>query len=128
MCGKLSKRYLLLLAVLLLLPSLCGALDYDGPALLEGWYPISESQLTALETEFKTQRKLTAELRTLLQQAESQLLTAQESLMNSTQALDAAGLFLERLETNIDVLIAQRNFALIATIGLAVVAVVGFLW
>jgi len=115
-----SRRFSLSLVALLLLSGLCGAQDYDGPTLPAGWWPISEAQLTALETELTQQRTLTLQLRNLLQLAESGLLTAQESLTKSMQASVAARQSLATLEGKIDALVWQRNIA-------AVVAVAGII-
>jgi len=49
-CGTRSRvGWLLLLASLLLFSGSSWALDYDGPELPEGWFPIHDSELTQLE-------------------------------------------------------------------------------
>ena len=115
-----SRRFSLSLVALLLLSGLCGAQVYDGPTLPEGWWPISEAQLTALEevlTEAETQSQ---ELRMQLDRALLQLDAAQKSLTNSTQRLDEASRYLRTFEAKVKALVIQRNIA-------AVVAVAGII-
>ena len=67
-CGRRSRRGWLPLACLLLLLSAfswAGDLEYDGPELPSGWYPIHETELSALET------TLTEQAQTLEQQRQT---------------------------------------------------------
>lgn len=86
---------LLCLSLLLALSVSLSADEYAGPPLPAGWYPISEAELTALET-------------TLTQQEQS-LLIAQQSLTESQTALtqlraqsEAQLLIIARLKTSFE--------------------------
>lgn len=122
-----SRRFLLSLVALLLLCSLCGAQEYDGPMLPEGWYPISESQLTALDETLTALETQSQELRMQLNVASQQLDAAQRSLTNSMQQLDAAGVYLKRLETNVRTLTVQRNIAIAVAVITTIGGIVGWI-
>ena len=122
-----SKRFSLSLAALLLLSGLCGALDYPGEPLVEGWYAISESQLTALETTFAELEKQTEELQMRLKTLMEKSSESQELLTTSTQALNAASVSLNLLDTKVTTLTAQRNIAVICAVVLPIATAVLFL-
>ena len=127
--GRCASRCLLLSALLLLSSSVYSEpLAYDGPELPEGWWPISETQLTALEQELTLQADLSMQLRTQLQVASQQLSAAQKLLTSSTLQLDAASLSLTTLEGKVNVLVWQRNIAIGATLLAGVLAVCAFIW
>ena len=66
-CGRRSRRGWVPLACLLLLFSaLSWGVEYDGPDLPEGWYPIHETELSALETTLTEQAQTLEQQRTTL--------------------------------------------------------------
>lgn len=79
---------LLCLPLLLLCSPLLSADEYAGPALPSGWYPISEAELTALET-------------TLTQQADS-LTQARQELTVLRDTLLTQQATIERLRTSFE--------------------------
>jgi len=99
-------------------------MDYDGPELPPGWYPISEQDLTAWQDELTLQSTLTAQLRALLQTAQQQLSIASSSLTNSTQALNEARASLTALEADVNRLIRQRDAAVIGAIAATILAII----
>lgn len=71
MCGRRRGASWLLSALLLALLQLSSWADappvYDGPELPEGWYPIHETELTALAENSETIGLLTISLRTMFE-------------------------------------------------------------
>jgi uncharacterized coiled-coil protein SlyX len=93
MCGTRSKvGWLLLAALLLWFSPICWAEDYDGPELPEGWYPISETELTELET------ILTEQGQTISQQ-EMTLTRLSETIERQRTTIDALAISLTELES-----------------------------
>ena len=127
MCGSGRKRFYLSLAVLLLLCSLCGAQEYDGPTLPEGWYPISSQQLQALRTELDLQQSLVDTLRTqrdealrLADESEKASLETLNTLTSLTPQLAEAEAYLMTLTAQVNALVWQRNIAVVASVALAI--------
>ena len=72
MCGTRSKAgYLVLVFLCLLSLATCWAEEYPGEPLAPGWYPISEAELTQLETLQQRQETRLAELQSLSMAHES---------------------------------------------------------
>jgi len=128
------RRFCLSLAALLLLCSLCGAQEYDGPTLPEGWYPISSQQLQALRTELDLQQSLVEALRTqrdealrLADESEKASLETLNTLTSLTPQLAEAEASLTTLTALVNALVWQRNIAVVAAIVAAVLAGLSFL-
>ena len=128
------RRFCLSLAALLLLCSLCGAQEYDGPTLPEGWYPISSQQLQALRTELDLQQSLVDTLRTqrdealrLADESEKASLETLNTLTSLTPQLAEAEASLTTLTALVNALVWQRNIAVVAAIVAAVLAGLSFL-
>ena len=117
------KRYLLALAVLLLLCGLCVAQGYDGPTLPPGWLAISTQQLTELSQVFADLSTQAEERRVQLSEARVALNAARISLTNSMRLSAEAAASLETLSDKVRTLIFQRNIAIGVAIGAAVLGI-----
>ena len=123
-CGRrLRTGFWLALALLCLSSGLCFAQSYDGPDLPPGWYPMHETELTALETILAQQLTQLEGLEMQLTRAQKALRTADSELLKSERAHERLGISLDELETAVNRLTLQRNIAIGAGAA-AIVAVV----
>jgi len=94
---------------------------YDGPALPDGWYPISDSELTEIE---ETLKKQETELKTLKDRLE----TSEIQLDSADKTLNALSLTMSRLETSFrESARVARAWKTTAIVALSVAVIEGIL-
>lgn len=125
MCRHGSSALLLLSALCLLLSSASSwADDYQGPVLPEGWYPISASELTELETTLARQAETIERQRQTLTTLDGTLTRLSTTIERQATTISGLGTSFEEYASAAEATARSWRWATLAAAVVAVLAVV----